>query len=247
MRILLISVTNIQKICFYKQNTKRKNMYLIIQPKKNVLFQLSKNTSNYFYISFTKKNFLSRIQNTQKKEAIAKAVGIKKNYYPIVLDATAGLGRDSIILASLGCTVIMFERNPIISFLLNNALKQAINHPIIGPWIQSRIMLIQDSSFKMLEIPEIPQPDVIYLDPMLNLKNNKSKPKKGMQFLKKIIGDKDTDANKLFQIAKNFAKKRIVVKRPLHYSRINKTNINASIITKQNRFDIYYINNIKNI
>lgn len=36
-------------------------------------------------------------------EAIAKAVGIKKDYLPNVIDATAGLGRDAFVLAAIGC------------------------------------------------------------------------------------------------------------------------------------------------
>ena len=40
-------------------------------------------------------------------EAVAKAVGIKGSYLPDVVDATAGLGRDAFVLASVGCRVRM--------------------------------------------------------------------------------------------------------------------------------------------
>ncbi|XPE40323.1 class I SAM-dependent methyltransferase [Shigella flexneri] len=43
-------------------------------------------------------------------EAVAKAVGIKGDYLPDVVDATAGLGRDAFVLASVGCRVRMLER-----------------------------------------------------------------------------------------------------------------------------------------
>ena len=46
-------------------------------------------------------------------EAVAKAVGIKGSYLPDVVDATAGLGRDAFVLASVGCRVRMLERNPV--------------------------------------------------------------------------------------------------------------------------------------
>ena len=36
-------------------------------------------------------------------EAVAKAVGIKGTELPSVIDATAGLGRDAFVLASIGC------------------------------------------------------------------------------------------------------------------------------------------------
>ncbi|XPE51521.1 class I SAM-dependent methyltransferase [Shigella flexneri] len=45
-------------------------------------------------------------------EAVAKAVGIKSDHSPDVVDATAGLGRDAFVLASVGCRVRMLERNP---------------------------------------------------------------------------------------------------------------------------------------
>jgi 16S rRNA (guanine1516-N2)-methyltransferase len=38
---------------------------------------------------------------------IAKAIGLKHGFTPHVLDATAGLGRESFVLATLGCTVTM--------------------------------------------------------------------------------------------------------------------------------------------
>jgi len=48
------------------------------------------------------------------KQLIAKAVGIKGKYRPTIIDVTAGLGKDAYVLASLGCTVHMLERSPII-------------------------------------------------------------------------------------------------------------------------------------
>lgn len=47
-----------------------------------------------------------------KGQSIAKAVGLNKGATPVVLDATAGLGRDGFVLASLGCKVILHERHP---------------------------------------------------------------------------------------------------------------------------------------
>lgn len=55
-------------------------------------------------------------------EAVAKAVGIKGDYLPDVVDATAGLGRDAFVLASVGCRVRMLERNPVVAALLDDGL-----------------------------------------------------------------------------------------------------------------------------
>ncbi|HCI05901.1 MAG TPA: 16S rRNA methyltransferase, partial [Sulfitobacter sp.] len=43
---------------------------------------------------------------------LAKAMGLRAGKTPTVIDATAGLGRDSFLLASLGAKVTMIERSP---------------------------------------------------------------------------------------------------------------------------------------
>ncbi len=45
-----------------------------------------------------------------KGQALPKAIGMKIDKSPKVIDATAGLGRDAFLLASLGAKVIMIER-----------------------------------------------------------------------------------------------------------------------------------------
>src|SRR5690606_27392898 len=62
-----------------------------------------------------------------KGQMIAKAVGVKSGCYPKVLDATAGLGKDSFVLASLGCRLTMLERSPIVQFLLQDGLERALD------------------------------------------------------------------------------------------------------------------------
>ena len=51
---------------------------------------------------------------------------------PIAVDATAGLGEDSFILAAAGFHVIMCEYNPIIAALLADALERAQDGPSIS-------------------------------------------------------------------------------------------------------------------
>ena len=51
-------------------------------------------------------------------QMIAKAVGIQPGVRPVVVDATAGLGRDAFVLARLGCAIDVYKRQPIIHSLL---------------------------------------------------------------------------------------------------------------------------------
>ncbi len=60
-----------------------------------------------------------------KGQSIAKAVGLNKGSTPRILDATAGLGRDAFVFASLGCHVQMIERNPVVAALLEDGLERA--------------------------------------------------------------------------------------------------------------------------
>ena len=70
-------------------------------------------------------------------QSIAKAVGLKSGAMPTVVDATAGLGRDAFVLASLGCKVTLNERSPVVGALLQDGLTRAGQDP--GPLRTSRI------------------------------------------------------------------------------------------------------------
>src|SRR5690349_7877666 len=98
-----------------------------------------------------------------RKEALARAIGMPPNQHPVIVDATAGLGRDSFILASLGFEIIMLERSPIIFTLLEDALKKASTKI---PVIINRMHLIQADACEWLEIHGPKGVDVIYIDPM---------------------------------------------------------------------------------
>jgi len=67
-----------------------------------------------------------------RKQALAKAIGLKHGATPTIIDATAGLGRDAFILATLGCHVQMLERSPVIAALLNDGLQRARADSKIG-------------------------------------------------------------------------------------------------------------------
>lgn len=137
-------------------------------------------------------------------EAVAKAVGIKKDYLPDVVDATAGLGRDAFVLASIGCKVRMVERHPVVAALLEDGLNRAYLDADIGEWMQERMTLIHASSAQALtEIT--PPPDVVYLDPMYPHKAKSALVKKEMRVFQSLVGA-DEDADALLEPAITLAK-----------------------------------------
>ena len=172
-------------------------------------------------------------------EAISRAVGIKKGHRPNVVDATAGLGRDAFVLATLGCSVHMIERSEVIARLLDDALLRAVNDEKIGGLIQDTLSLTcGDSRQAMLQVPF--EPEVIYLDPMFPPKEKSALVKKDMRMLQEVV-EQDENANELLNIALTIATNRVVVKRPAYADFLAEIKPHTSIKTKKHRFDIYLI------
>ncbi|ADU71052.1 16S rRNA (guanine(1516)-N(2))-methyltransferase RsmJ [Pantoea sp. At-9b] len=170
-------------------------------------------------------------------EAVAKAVGIKGDYLPDVVDATAGLGRDAFVLAALGCRVRMLERHPVVAALLEDGLRRGYDDPEIGGWLRERLTLLHVVSQQALS--EItPAPDVVYLDPMYPHRQKSAMVKKEMRVFQSLVGA-DEDADALLEPARRLAKKRIVVKRPDYAPPLAGVATQSAVVTKSHRFDIY--------
>ena len=170
-------------------------------------------------------------------EAVAKAVGIKSGYLPSVVDATAGLGRDAFVLASVGCRVRMLERNPVVAALLDDGLRRGYQDAEIGDWLQERLQLIHASSLTALS-DITPRPDVVYLDPMFPHKQKSALVKKEMRVFQSLVGP-DEDADGLLEPARLLATKRVVVKRPDYAPPLGGVETHNAVVTKGHRFDIY--------
>ena len=175
-----------------------------------------------------------RRKQGRKNELLVKALGLKKLKNPVVLDGTAGLGRDSFIIASLGCQVLMVERSADIHALLANALDNALNNPELATICQ-QMQLFKGDLFTFSP----PQPvDVVYLDPMYPHRRKSALVKKEMRLLRQVVGD-DRDSDALLVRAKEIAQARVVVKRPKGAPFLNEQPPNHAIKGKKGRFDIY--------
>jgi len=166
---------------------------------------------------------------------IAKAIGLKHGFQPHVLDATAGLGRDSFLLASLGCQVTMMERMPIVAALLDDGLARAqLNSEVAD--IANNMALIHASSIDNMALAA--QPDIVYLDPMYPHREKSALVKKEMRVFQSLVGE-DLDADSLLAPALELAKYRVVVKRPNYAPPLADKKPSMSIKMKKNRFDVY--------
>lgn len=166
---------------------------------------------------------------------IAKAVGLKHGFTPCVLDATAGLGRDAFVLATLGCEVKMIERNPVVAALLDDGLQRAALSVEVND-ITDRMTLMFGSSIENMS--DESGIDVVYLDPMYPHKEKSAAVKKEMRVFQSLVGA-DIDSDNLLAPAIDIAQYRVVVKRPSYAENLASKKPSTSIKMKKNRFDVY--------
>ena len=89
-----------------------------------------------------------------RSELLIKASGINKmekgGRKPRAIDATAGMGEDSFLLAAAGFTVIMCEKDPIVAALLQDALDRAMEDDRLRE-IASRMILMEGDSIAFMK------------------------------------------------------------------------------------------------
>jgi len=171
-------------------------------------------------------------------QMIARAIGIKGAIRPSVLDATACLGRDAFVLASLGCSVQMIEREPILAVLLQDGLNRAEQDNATAEIIQ-RMRLIEGDACRLMQNWQGEPPEVIYLDPMFPEQKQTAGVKKDLNLLRLLLEHQTQDENALLKAALNLASHRVVVKRPRKAPNLGNISAAVSLTGKSCRFDIY--------
>ena len=148
-------------------------------------------------------------QSNLEKEMLVKAARVKGAAEPLVLDATAGFGEDSLLLAAAGFRVLMFEKDPIIAALLSDALERAKAVPELRE-IAGRMELRCEDSISGMEGIDA---DVIYLDPMFPERKKSAAVKKKFQLIHDLEKPCENE-EELLRAAINAHPKKIVIKRP---------------------------------
>ena len=174
------------------------------------------------------------------RELIVKAARIKgtRPEDAPVVDATAGLGEDSLLLAAAGFSVALYERNPVMAALLQDAIDRAATDPALAE-PASRMRLVYGDSIELL--PRLsPQPTIVLLDPMFPERHKSSAVKKKLQLLQRLERPCEDDQS-LFDAAISAHPKKIVVKRPAKGPRLTDRKPDYSIEGKAVRFDCYML------
>ena len=146
-------------------------------------------------------------------ELLVKASKIKGIETPLTaIDATAGFGEDAILLAAAGFHVELYERDPVIAALLQDALERAAQTEKLSE-VVSRMKVHAEDSVEALSHMET-LPDVVLLDPMFPARQKSALIKKKFQLLQKLESP-CADEERLLSAALNSHPRKVVIKRPL--------------------------------
>ncbi|MBA6412763.1 class I SAM-dependent methyltransferase [Parahaliea sp. F7430] len=177
-----------------------------------------------------------------QNELLGKAVGVLRKPGLTVLDATAGLGRDSFVLADLGCQVRLCERELLIAALLESGLNRAAGG---DSWLRdvTQRMRLHIGDARQLTAAQLQTCDVIYLDPMFPQRGKSAAVKKDMALFQRLLAPvgNEEDSERLLQWALSQDVARVVVKRPLKAAYLADRRPSHSISGKAVRFDVHVL------
>ena len=164
---------------------------------------------------------------------------MKSNKNRNIIDATAGLGYDAFILASLGAKVTLIERSEKMYEILKNGINEGVSFGGEIENIINRMDLLFGDSRDIL--PKL-SPEVIMIDTMYKERKKKALVKNNMRLVREIVGP-DTDYVELLRVALNCAKYRVVLKQPRYADPIKEIRkYSHQILGKTIRYDIFMTN-----
>lgn len=159
-------------------------------------------------------------QGRLQQELLVKAARCRGVAGPVAIDATAGFGEDSLLLAAAGFTVELYERDAVIAALLADGLARAAADPALADTVSRMRLHAGDSLEGMrslavrVEAGECAAPDVVYLDPMFPGRSKSAAVKKKFQLLHHLEQPCD-DEDGLLAAARSIRPCKIVIKRPV--------------------------------
>lgn len=215
-------------------------LLLVVTDERLELLQVD-SSDGPVHCEFTGGAFGYRRAQPLRRELLTKAVGFKGK--PLdVIDMTAGLGRDTAVLALLGCHVTAIERDPVVFALLEDGLRRARNADTSDA-LAERITLVRADACAYLDaLPAEARPDAIYLDPMFPERTRSALVKKEMRLLSRLLGGED-GADRLLAAALRTGCHRVVVKRPLHAPHLVAPLVRQPPLEfrgRSARFDVYF-------
>ncbi|MFH1108529.1 MAG: class I SAM-dependent methyltransferase [Planctomycetota bacterium] len=218
----------------------RPEFVLALSPARLELRETCRGSSRPIYVDFVGGAAgYRRVSGRTRRQPIAQAVGLRNGPVSLV-DATAGLGRDSFLLACLGCTVTAIERSPVLAALVHDGIARAGGRsPKLDEVLARLRFVLGDARDVLRTMTDAFAPDTIYIDPMYPPSKKSALVKKEMRVCRRLVGD-DPDAGELFDLARRVAKKRVVVKRQPHAPPLGPKPTTTCRGTRV-RYDVYVV------
>ncbi len=171
-------------------------------------------------------------------QALAKAMGLRAGKTPMIVDATAGLGRDAFLLASLGAQVTLIERSEKMHALLADGMERAAQEGGVFREIMGRMTLLQGDAKELL--PDLAG-EAVLIDPMHPPRKNSALVKRELRQVREIVGT-DEDAVELMQTALKHARNRVVLKWPAKADPMEGIRTcSHQIMGKSTRYDVFMV------
>ncbi len=176
-------------------------------------------------------------QSNLQREMLVKASRIKGQAMPQTLvDATAGFGEDSLILAAAGFKVQLYEMDEIIAVLLQDGMERATENPQLKEAVSRMTLICQDSTVGLKNLGF--KPDIVLLDPMFPARQKSALIKKKFQLIQRLESPCTTE-QELLEAAEIADPKRIVIKRPLKGPYLADRKPSYSLEGKAIRYDCF--------
>lgn len=194
-------------------------------------------------VDFSSRDFRRRLLHPGE-ELLVQAAKVRGRAQPLVVDATAGLGRDGFLLAAAGCRVRMFESNPVVAALLADGLARARREPALAAMVERIDLVAGDAREHLPALAETP--DVVFLDPMFPERAKSALVRQELRLLqlldhnqKNQKNQKNCDPDDLLRLALAVAARKVVVKRPLKAASLAGMPPSYSRRGRAVRFDVY--------
>lgn len=176
-------------------------------------------------------------QSNLQREMLVKAARIKGQPMPQpLIDATAGFGEDSLILAAAGFQVQLYEFDEVIAALLKDGMERAIEIPELKDAVGRMKLVCGDSTEGMKNLDF--KPEIVLLDPMFPARQKSALIKKKFQLIQRLESPCSTE-EQLLDAAVEADPKRIVIKRPLKGPYLADRKPSYSLEGKAIRYDCF--------
>ena len=178
---------------------------------------------------------LNRVIKGRLRHEMLVKIAKTKTEHPTAVDAAAGMGEDSFLLAAAGYEVILFEQDAVIAALLRDALRRAREEERLRE-IVGRMRLAEGNSIALMPRLDI-TPEIVYLDPMFPPRKKSGLIQKKLQLIQKLE-QPCANERELYDAAAALRPKKIIIKRPLNGALLADKKPSYTVKGKAIRYDV---------